>query len=158
LASLKQKYFLFWGLTWIPKIRMAIPRSGFIDYARLFLRHGERGGPGPVDQEPPRLHSVIAREVTTFFAASSSSVEMNASRPQIPWRIKMKNHVYKILEIVGSSQTGIEDAIGTAIELAGKTVRNMDWFEVVETRGHIKDGKIGHYQVTLKIGFTLETQ
>ncbi|MBN8987489.1 MAG: dodecin domain-containing protein [Rhizobiales bacterium] len=70
----------------------------------------------------------------------------------------MNNHVYKILEIVGSSQTGIEDAIGTAIELAGKTVRNMDWFEVVETRGHIKDGKIGHYQVTLKIGFTLETQ
>jgi flavin-binding protein dodecin len=70
----------------------------------------------------------------------------------------MKNHVYKILEIVGSSQTSIEDAISTAIELAGKTIRNMDWFEVVETRGHIKDGKIGHYQVTLKIGFTLETQ
>ncbi len=53
----------------------------------------------------------------------------------------MKNHVYKVLEIVGSSQTSIEDAIKTAIELAGKTVRNMDWFEVVETRGHIKDGK-----------------
>ena len=70
----------------------------------------------------------------------------------------MQNHVYKILEIVGSSPTSIEDAIGTAIELAGKTIRNMDWFEVVETRGHIKDGKIGHYQVTLKIGFTLETQ
>jgi dodecin len=71
---------------------------------------------------------------------------------------KMKNHVYKILEIVGSSQTGIEDAINTAIELASKTVRNMDWFEVIDTRGHIKDGKIAHYQVTLKIGFTLETQ
>jgi flavin-binding protein dodecin len=70
----------------------------------------------------------------------------------------MKNHVYKILEIVGSSQTSIEDAIGTAVEQAGKTIRNMDWFEVVETRGHIKDGKIAHYQVTLKIGFTLETQ
>ena len=70
----------------------------------------------------------------------------------------MSNHVYKILEIVGSSQTGIEDAINTAVEQAGKTVRNMDWFEVVETRGHIKDGKIAHYQVTLKIGFTLETQ
>ena len=70
----------------------------------------------------------------------------------------MKNHVYKILEIVGSSQTGIEDAINTAVETANKTIRNMDWFEVVETRGHIKDGKIAHYQVTLKIGFTLETQ
>ena len=70
----------------------------------------------------------------------------------------MSNHVYKILEIVGSSPTGIEDAITTAITQAGKTIRNMDWFEVVETRGHIKDGKVGHYQVTLKIGFTLETQ
>ena len=70
----------------------------------------------------------------------------------------MSNHVYKILEIVGSSPTSIEDAITTAITQAGKTIRNMDWFEVVETRGHIKDGKIGHYQVALKIGFTLEAQ
>jgi flavin-binding protein dodecin len=68
----------------------------------------------------------------------------------------MKNHVYKILEIVGSSQTSIEDAISTAVALANKTVRNMDWFQVVETRGHIENGKIGHYQVTLKIGFALE--
>ena len=68
----------------------------------------------------------------------------------------MANHVYKVIEIVGSSETSIEDAIGTAIAQAGKTVRNMDWFEVVDTRGHIKNGKIGHYQVTLKIGFTLE--
>ena len=70
----------------------------------------------------------------------------------------MSNHVYKILEIVGSSPTSIEDAINTAVEVASKTIRNMDWFEVVETRGHIKDGKVGHYQVALKIGFTLETQ
>jgi flavin-binding protein dodecin len=69
----------------------------------------------------------------------------------------MKNHVYKILEIVGSSETSIEEAISTAIEHASKTVRNMDWFEVVQTRGHIENGKIGHYQVTLKIGFTLES-
>jgi flavin-binding protein dodecin len=69
----------------------------------------------------------------------------------------MTNHVYKVIEIVGSSETSIEDAISTAIELASKTIRKMDWFEVVQTRGHIKDGKIGHYQVTLKIGFTLET-
>ena len=64
----------------------------------------------------------------------------------------------KFLKSSALLQTSIEDAISTAIELAGKTVRNMDWFEVVETRGHIKDGKIAHYQVTLKIGFTLETQ
>jgi flavin-binding protein dodecin len=68
----------------------------------------------------------------------------------------MKNHVYKVLELVGSSETSIEDAVTTAIAQANKTIRNMDWFEVVQTRGHIENGKIGHYQVTLKIGFTLE--
>jgi dodecin len=69
----------------------------------------------------------------------------------------MKNHIYKILELVGSSETSIEDAIAGAIAQAGKTVRNMDWFEVIQTRGHIENGKVGHYQVTLKIGFNLET-
>ena len=68
----------------------------------------------------------------------------------------MNNHVYKILEIVGSSETSIEDAISSAIAHASKTIRNMEWFEVTQTRGHIVDGRIGHYQVTLKIGFTLE--
>lgn len=68
----------------------------------------------------------------------------------------MTNHVYKVIEIVGSSETSVEEAIKGAIAQANKTIRNMDWFEVVQTRGHIKDGKIGHYQVTLKIGFTLE--
>ena len=68
----------------------------------------------------------------------------------------MHNHIYKILEIVGSSETSIEDAITSAIEHASKTVRHMDWFEVIQTRGHVVNGKIGHFQVTLKIGFTLE--
>ena len=68
----------------------------------------------------------------------------------------MHNHIYKILEIVGSSETSIEDAITSAIEHASKTVRNMDWFEVIQTRGHVVNGKIGHFQVTIKIGFTLE--
>jgi len=70
----------------------------------------------------------------------------------------MSSHVYKALELTGSSPTSIEDAIAGAIAKASKTVRNMQWFQVCDTRGHIKDGKIGHYQVTLKIGFTLETQ
>jgi dodecin len=65
-------------------------------------------------------------------------------------------HVYKTLELTGSSTTGTDDAIRTAIERASKTVRHMDWFEVVETRGHIVDGQIAHWQVTLKIGFRLE--
>jgi dodecin len=68
----------------------------------------------------------------------------------------MTGHVYKVIEIVGSSESSIEDAIQGAVAQASKTVRNMDWFEVLQTRGHIEDGAIGHYQVTLKIGFTLE--
>ena len=69
----------------------------------------------------------------------------------------MKNHVYKVIEVVGSSDTSIEEAINTAVAQASKTIRNMDWFEVIETRGHIENGKVGHFQVTLKIGFTLES-
>lgn len=68
----------------------------------------------------------------------------------------MSNHVYKTLELTGSSTTGIEDAVNTAIAKAAETVRNMQWFEVVETRGHIQDGKVAHWQVTVKVGFTLE--
>ena len=68
----------------------------------------------------------------------------------------MANHVYKILELVGSSPTGIDDAIRNAIETAAKTIRHIDWFEVVQTRGHVVDGKVAHFQVTLKVGFRLE--
>lgn len=68
----------------------------------------------------------------------------------------MSSHVYKTLELTGSSTTGIEDAVNTAIAKAGQTVRNMQWFEVVETRGHIQGDKVAHWQVTLKVGFTLE--
>ncbi len=68
----------------------------------------------------------------------------------------MSVHVYKILEIVGSSTDSTEDAIRSAVAKASETVRNMHWFEVAETRGHIEDGKVAHFQVTLKIGFTLE--
>ncbi|MDB5750090.1 MAG: hypothetical protein JWP65_511 [Ramlibacter sp.] len=68
----------------------------------------------------------------------------------------MSDHVYKTLELTGSSTTGIEDAVGTAIAKASETVRNMQWFEVVQTRGHIEDGKVAHWQVTIKVGFTLE--
>jgi flavin-binding protein dodecin len=66
------------------------------------------------------------------------------------------NHVYKLIELTGSSPKGIEDAVNNAVNRASKTVRNMRWFEVTETRGHIENGKVSHWQVTLKIGFTLE--
>ncbi len=67
-----------------------------------------------------------------------------------------KDHVYKILELVGSSETSIDDAIKNAISRASKTVREMKWFEVVQTRGHIENGAVRHYQVALRVGFTLE--
>jgi flavin-binding protein dodecin len=67
----------------------------------------------------------------------------------------MSDHVYKIVELVGSSPTGIEDAIQNAIARASATVDNIRWFEVTETRGHVEDGKVMHYQVTIKVGFTL---
>ncbi|GAA5213418.1 dodecin [Corallincola platygyrae] len=66
------------------------------------------------------------------------------------------HHTYKLTEIVGSSPDGIEDAINNAIERMGKTIHNLRWFEVVETRGHIDGGKVAHWQVTLKVGFTLD--
>ena len=68
----------------------------------------------------------------------------------------MSEHVYKKIEIVGSSPNGMEEAVHNALSRASKTMRNMRWFEVTETRGYIDDGKIEHWQVTLKIGFTLE--
>jgi flavin-binding protein dodecin len=68
----------------------------------------------------------------------------------------MSDHIYKKLELVGSSPDGIEAAITNALSRATKTVRNMRWFEVTETRGHIEGGAVKDWQVTLKVGFTLE--
>ncbi|MBV9136891.1 MAG: dodecin domain-containing protein, partial [Hyphomicrobiales bacterium] len=65
-------------------------------------------------------------------------------------------HVYKILELVGSSEKGIEGAIENAVSRASKTVREMKWFEVVQVRGHIEEGTVRHFQVVLRVGFTLE--
>ena len=69
----------------------------------------------------------------------------------------MSDHIYKKLELVGSSPKGIDAAVQNAIQRAGKTVRNMRWFEIVETRGEIEEGKVAHWQVTLKVGFTLDS-
>lgn len=68
----------------------------------------------------------------------------------------MSDHVYKIIEIVGSSTQSSDHAIQQAVAKTGTSLRNLDWFEVVETRGHIVDGKVAHYQVKLKIGFRLD--
>jgi dodecin len=68
----------------------------------------------------------------------------------------MADHVYSVSEIVGSSTDSIDDAVKTAIGRASQTLHNLDWFEVTDIRGHIEDGQIAHYQVTLKVGFRLD--
>ena len=68
----------------------------------------------------------------------------------------MSDHVYKKIELTGSSESGMQQAIENAIAKASKSLHDMRWFEVIETRGHIEKGKIAHWQVTIKVGFTLE--
>ncbi len=68
----------------------------------------------------------------------------------------MADHIYKKIEVVGSSPKGIEEAMKNALTRAKKTVRNMRWFEIAETRGYLEDGNVEHWQVTLKVGFTLD--
>jgi flavin-binding protein dodecin len=79
----------------------------------------------------------------------------------LPWRPHnggniMANHVYKKIELVGTSEVSVEDAISTAIDRSSKTIRNLRWFEVTQLRGEIRDGKVSHYQVSMNVGFTLE--
>ncbi len=68
----------------------------------------------------------------------------------------MDNHIYRVIEIVGTSPKSIEDAINAGIARASKTIRNLRWFEVMQTRGHLEQGKVHHFQVTLRVGFTME--
>jgi dodecin len=66
------------------------------------------------------------------------------------------DHIYRVIELAGTSDKSIEDAVSSAIARANKTIRNLRWFELMQTRGHIENGKIAHFQVTLKVGFTME--
>ena len=68
----------------------------------------------------------------------------------------MKDRVYKLIELTGTSTTSIEDAVARAIQRAHKTIKNLCWFQVVETRGDINKGKVDHWQVTIKVGFSVE--
>jgi flavin-binding protein dodecin len=68
----------------------------------------------------------------------------------------MKDHVYKLIELTGTSTTSIEDAVAKAIKRAHKTVKNLCWFQMIETRGNIEKGKVHHWQVTIKVGFSVE--
>ena len=68
----------------------------------------------------------------------------------------MQEHVYKLVELTGTSTASIEDAVDVAVRRAHKTIKNLCWFQVVETRGNIKEGKVEHWQVTIKVGFGVE--
>ena len=68
----------------------------------------------------------------------------------------MANHVYKTIELTGSSPKGVEEAVANALKKASKTLHNLRWFQVLETRGEIEQGKVAHWQVTMKVGFTLD--
>jgi flavin-binding protein dodecin len=94
---------------------------------------------------------VAISDVTTH--ESRISVVFQAMRPN---NAHMTDHIYKKIELVGSSPNSFDDAVKNALERAQKTMRNIRWFEVTETRGYLEDGKIAHWQVTLKVGFTLE--
>jgi len=84
------------------------------------------------------------------------SIESNSTSGQDNRGVTMSENVYKIIEIVGTSTKGADDAIEQAIAKAGTSLHNLDWFEVQEIRGHIVAGKVGHYQVKLKVGFRLD--
>jgi flavin-binding protein dodecin len=70
----------------------------------------------------------------------------------------MEDHVYRIIEVAGSSETGIDDAIRNAVARASRTLHHLRWFEVLQTRGHVENGTVQHHQVVLKIGFTPDDQ
>jgi flavin-binding protein dodecin len=92
--------------------------------------------------------SATGRGGAIDFAARATAANFEAASPD--------EHIYRVIELVGTSEESIEDAIASAIARANSTLRNLRWFEVVRTSGHIDDGMVRHYQVTLKVGFTME--
>ena len=84
------------------------------------------------------------------------AIDFAARTAQLSEVATLGDHIYRVIELVGTSEKSIEDAINSAISRADKTLRNLRWFEVARTSGHIADGAVAHYQVTLKVGFTME--
>ena len=96
----------------------------------------------------PRGGGMTGRDGAIDFSAKAALMSQEAENSD--------HHVYRVIELVGTSEESIEDAISSAVARASSTLRNLRWFEVVRTSGHIVDGAIQHYQVTLKVGFTME--
>ncbi len=103
----------------------------------------------PVDTIPDATTQANLQRVARTHDARTSTAS-------IPGAMTVADHVYKSLELTGSSTSSSDEAIRTAIERASKSIRDIRWFEVVHVRGHVDSGKIAHWQVTLKVGFTLE--
>jgi flavin-binding protein dodecin len=95
----------------------------------------------------PKSHKIIGGQLV---ARQTPTVAVRQGGNQMP------DHVYRIIEVAGSSESSIEDAIKNAVSRASRTLRQVGWFEVLQTRGHVEDGKVAHFQVILKVGFTLE--
>jgi flavin-binding protein dodecin len=91
---------------------------------------------------------MTGRDGAIDFAAKAALMNLESVNPD--------EHIYRVIELVGTSEQSIEDAITSAVTRAHQTLRHLRWFEVVRTSGHIVDGAIQHYQVTLKVGFTME--
>jgi flavin-binding protein dodecin len=91
---------------------------------------------------------MTGRDGAIDFAAKAQLTNLEIVNPD--------EHIYRVIELVGTSEQSIEDAITSAVARAHKTLRHLRWFEVVRTSGHIVDGQVQHYQVTLKVGFTME--
>jgi flavin-binding protein dodecin len=97
-----------------------------------------------------------AHPVQNKSGAGFTSLSKHIIMKEKSMEVSMANHIYKKVELVGSSPTSIEDAIQNAISKASKTIHNMGWFEIVETRGQIENNKVAHWQVTIKVGFTVD--
>jgi flavin-binding protein dodecin len=100
--------------------------------------------------QPNKRLAAAQRKVREWRVCQTNAADLHLSSRPVRRFFQMKEHIYKKLELVGSSKKSIEDAVQNALARAGKTMRNMRWFEVVETRGHIEKNKIDHWQVTIK--------
>jgi flavin-binding protein dodecin len=131
---------------------------------------GRRKGPTCAQRRRRRRVTALASAISGVLLPLSKrrilNVYVPSSRP-IDFAIReqhsnqsmeanMDSHIYRVIELVGTSEKGIDDAVRMAIERAHKTIRNLRWFEIALTSGHIEDGKVQHFQVTLKVGFTME--
>lgn len=92
----------------------------------------------------------------TAVTGRDGAIDFIAKRETLNPGAEAGDHVYRVIEVVGTSAKGIDDAIQKAVGRANRTLRNLRWFEVVRTSGHVEGGKVSHFQVTLKVGFTME--